>query len=305
MRVAAAYDRLAGKLDGIVRRDEPLSRHTSYRIGGPTALYIECDSVSDLALTTETLLADEIEWTILGKGTNVLASDSGYSGAVLVLGRDFKRHTVDGEHLRCGAGVSLAAVVQDAFARGMTGLEFAVGIPGTIGGALAMNAGSRDEWIGEHVESVAVFVPGQGLVSVRGPEVPWGYRRSDLPARGIVVEGSLRLEAGDEWTIRQTMEASLRRRRRSQPVGVPNAGSVFTNPEGDSAGRLIEACGLKGRRVGGAEVSEVHANFIVNAGGATACDVVGLMKLVQDTVRDVHGIELRPEIRFLGSFDAP
>lgn len=304
MSVTAAANRLCGSLSGRLRRDEPLSRHTSFRIGGPADLLIECDTVADLAKATAVLAEERVDWTLLGKGSNVLASDQGYRGAVLVLGRDFKRHNVDGVHLRAGAGVILAALVQDAFRHGLTGLEFAVGIPGTVGGALAMNAGTRDEWMERVVESVTLFVVGQGLTSVRGPEVAWGYRSSDLPRQGIIVETSLRLESGDTAWIRRGMEASLRRRKRSQPLGTPNAGSVFVNPDGDSAGRLIEAAGLKGRRVGGAMVSELHANFIVNDGGARAADVTALVDLIRRSVKDVHGIELKPEIRFLGPFDA-
>lgn len=303
MSVDRAYERLAGNFDGLVRRGEPMARHTSFRIGGPAAIYIECDSLGDLKLACETLRDEELEWTVLGKGTNVLAADAGYPGAVMVLGRDFKRHALTDEHLRCGAGVSLAAIVQGAFSRGMTGMEFAVGIPGTVGGALAMNAGSRDVWIGERVESVTVFEPDSGLANIRGSEIDWGYRRSNLVRRGVIVEASLRLELGDEWAIRQTMEAALRRRKRSQPLGLPNAGSIFVNPDGDSAGRLIETSELKGFRIGGAGFSEVHANFIVNHGGASALDVLALIRLAQETVRDVHGIELRPEIRFLGPVD--
>ncbi len=304
MPAGDAYSRISGKIDGLVKLGEPMARHTSFRIGGPAALFCECDSVSDLAHVTEVLAEEEVPWTVLGKGTNVLVADAGYDGCVIVLGRDFKRHGVDGERLMAGAGVAFAALVQEAFSRGMTGLEFGVGVPGTVGGAVVMNAGSRTEWIGEAVESVTVFVPGQGLMNVRGPEIAWGYRRTDLARRGIVVEASLRLEQGDEWQIRQTMEAALSRRKRSQPLGVPNAGSVFVNPDGDSAGRLIQACGLKGRRVGGAAVSEVHANFIVNEGGATAMDVLSLVRLAQQSVRDEYGIELRTEIRFLGSFES-
>lgn len=304
MPVTEAYERLATGLAGSVRRNEGLSRHTTYRIGGPADLFIECATVADLALTTAVLAEEDIEWTLLGKGSNVLASDDGYRGAIIVLGRDFKRHVLDGEHLRAGAGVILAVLVQDAFKHGLTGLEFAVGIPGTFGGALAMNAGSRDDWIDAVVESVTLYVPGEGLLGLRGSEVRWGYRRSDLPSRGIIVEASLRLGAGDTNWIRQAMEASLRRRKRSQPLGMANAGSVFVNPEGDSAGRLIESVGLKGHRLGGAMVSDVHANFIVNAGGATAADVVSLIRLIHEAVKNEHGIELRPEVRFLGSFDA-
>lgn len=282
-----------------------MARHTTYRIGGPAALFIECASVSDLALATTVLAEEELSWTVLGKGSNVLVSDEGYDGAILTLGRDFKRHSLEGEHLKTGAAVILAAAVRDAFSAGRTGLEFAVGIPGTVGGALAMNAGSRDEWIGSIVESVTVFVPGSGLVGIRGPEITWGYRQSGLAQRGIIVEAALRVEEGDEVHIRRSMEASLRRRKRSQPLGMPSAGSVFVNPEGDSAGRLIEASGLKGRQIGGAAVSDIHANFIVNVGGATAADVVELIRTVRDTVKDLHDIELRPEVRFLGAFDRP
>jgi UDP-N-acetylmuramate dehydrogenase len=289
-------------MTGVVREHELMSRHTTYRIGGPTALFVECDTVADLASATSILAEQGVEWTVLGKGSNILVSDSGYDGAVLVLGKGFKRHAIEGEQLRTGAGVILGAVVQDAFKAGLSGLEFAVGIPGTVGGALAMNAGSRDEWIGSIVESVTLFVPGEGLVGVRGPEIAWGYRRTDLPARGIVVESVLRVTESDAVQLRRSMEASLRRRKRSQPLGMPSAGSIFVNPEGDSAGRLIESAGMKGASVGGAQVSDVHANFIVNTGGATAADVVELVQTVRDAVKESHGIELRPEIRFVGSF---
>jgi len=280
-----------------------MTRHTTYRIGGPTALLVECASVADLAAATRILAEEDVDWRILGKGSNVLVSDGGYHGAVLILGRDFKRHALEGDQLRTGAGVILAAVVRDAFSEGRTGLEFAVGIPGTVGGALAMNAGSREQWIGSIVESVTLFVPGEGLVGVRGPEIAWGYRTSGLQSRGIIVEAAFRVLEGDADHIRRTMEASLRRRKRTQPLSMPSAGSVFVNPDGDSAGRLIEAAGLKGARIGGALVSDVHANFIVNAGGATSEDVVALVRLIRDTVKEAYGVELTPEVRFLGSFN--
>jgi UDP-N-acetylmuramate dehydrogenase len=300
--VTEAVSRLRESMSGAVRAHEPMTRHTTFRIGGPAAVLVECDTVADLLCATTVLSEEGVEWTVLGKGSNVLVSDSGYEGAVLVLGKGFKRHAIEGEQLRTGAGVILGAVVQDAFKAGLSGLEFAVGIPGTVGGALAMNAGSRDEWIGSIVESVTLFVPGEGLVGVRGPEISWAYRWTDLPSRGIVVEAVLRVIESDAVHMRRSMEASLRRRKRSQPLGMPSAGSVFVNPEGDSAGRLVEAAGLKGARVGGATVSELHANFIVNSGGATATDVVELIRMIHDTVKESYGIELKPEIRFLGSF---
>ncbi|NTW27750.1 MAG: UDP-N-acetylmuramate dehydrogenase [Coriobacteriia bacterium] len=279
-----------------------MARHTSFQIGGPAALFVECNTLSDLSSVASILAEEDVPSVVLGKGSNVLVADTGFEGAVITLGRDFKRHSLDGEHLRAGAGVILAAIVQDVFKAGYSGLEFAVGIPGTVGGALAMNAGSRDVWIGANVESVTLYVPGTGLVAVRGPEIAWSYRRSDLPQRGVIVEAVLKVAENDVVQIRRTMEANLRRRKRTQPLGVPSAGSVFVNPDGDSAGRLIESVGLKGRRVGHAQISDVHANFIVNTGGATATDVISLIRIVLDAVRDSHGVELKPEIRFLGSF---
>ncbi|MDZ4169088.1 MAG: UDP-N-acetylmuramate dehydrogenase [Coriobacteriia bacterium] len=303
MSVAAAHARLAAEMTGSVRAGESLAKHTSFRIGGPAALFVECDSVGDLALVMQVAEEEGVAWSVMGKGSNVLVSDAGYEGIVVVLGREFKRFTLDGEHLRCGAAVILAIIVQEAFKRGLTGLEFAVGIPGTVGGALAMNAGSREIWIGEIVESLTVYSSGSGLSCIRGEEVGWCYRSAGIPPASVVVEASLRLEAGEVDQIRRVMEASLRRRRRSQPLGVPSAGSVFVNPEGDSAGRLIEAAGLKGASVGGATVSDVHANFIVNTGTASAADVVELITRIRRAVRENNGIELEPEIRFLGSFE--
>lgn len=302
MSVEQAYQELCSAVEGVVKKDEPLARHTTFRIGGPAALFVECDSTADLARATEICTAEGVAWTVLGKGSNVLAADAGYDGAVLVLGKAFKRHHSDEGRILAGSGVILAALVQDAFRRGQTGLEFAVGIPGTLGGALAMNAGSRDEWIGGIVETVTLFVPGTGLTSVRGSEIAWGYRKSGLASRGIIVEASLRLEPGDAAQIRRVMEASLRRRKMNQPLGMPNAGSVFVNPPGESAGRMIEELGLKGHRVGDAQVSPVHANFIVNTGKATAADVLELIRQIREAVEDSYGIELTPEIRFLGSF---
>jgi UDP-N-acetylmuramate dehydrogenase len=278
-----AFEALIGNLQGEVRRQEPMNRHTSWRIGGPAALFIVADTLADLKRATDALLDNEVPFTVVGKGTNLLVSDSGYAGAVIMLGNEFRRHVIDPEqnHIRAGAAAMLAALVQDAFKAGLSGLAFAVGIPGTFGGALAMNAGAHKGWIGDVAESVTVFVPGEGLRRIRGVQIPWQYRASGLDRIGIIVEGVLRAEPGDPQRIR-----------------------VFRNPdEGPAAGRLLEMSGLKGRRVGGAVVSDKHANFIVNAGDATAADVVTLMQEVTEVVRRDHDVELRPEIRFLGRFE--
>ena len=302
MSLAQARARMAGSLAGEVRTDEPMSRHTTYRVGGPAALWIVAESLADLSLATEILVEEGVEYTVVGKGSNLLVADSGYAGAVLVLGQEFKHHAVADGTLRAGAGTILAFLVQQAFHEGVAGMTWGVGIPGTLGGALAMNAGTRSGWIGQIVESVTLFVPGDGLSLVKGGDVSWGYRTSGLARRGIIVEGVLRVTEGDPVRIRAEMERNLKDRKASQPLGLPSAGSVFVNPEGDSAGRLIESAGCKGLRLGGAAVSTVHANFIINEGGATAADVAGLIRKIQMTVRDTHGVELRPEIRFLGTF---
>ncbi len=302
MSVAEAYRALAALEAVSVHRDEPMMRHTSFRIGGPVDLFVVCDTLPALSDVLAVLAAEEVPYTVVGKGTNLLVADRGYRGAILVLGKEFKRHVCDGEYIRAGAACVLAYLVQDAFSRGLAGLEFAVGVPGTLGGALAMNAGSRDAWIGSVTESVTLLAPREGLVRVRADQITWGYRDSGLSARGIIVEAELRLSPSEPVRIRAEMERSLERRKQSQPLGAPSAGSVFINPDGDSAGRLIENAGLKGTKLGGARVSEVHANFIVNDGGATAADVLGLVNKVRTSVRDRYGIELRPEVRFLGEF---
>ncbi|MBE0477284.1 MAG: UDP-N-acetylmuramate dehydrogenase [Coriobacteriia bacterium] len=305
MLLREATDRLRAALAGEVRSDEPMSRHTTFRIGGPASIYAVTDTLGELSSALHVLADEGTPWVVLGKGSNVLVSDEGYVGAVLVLGREFRRHTVTEDRMEAGAGCTLAALVQYAFSRGLAGLEFAVGIPGTLGGALVGNAGAREGCIGAIVESVTLFEPGEGLLRLSGADIAWGYRTSGLRGRGIIVEGGLRVTPGDRGRIRHSMETGFARRKASQPVGVPSAGSVFVNPEGHSAGRLIESAGMKGARVGGALVSPVHANFIVNDGGATAADVAALIVKVRQAVRDAHGIRLEPEIRFLGRFDGP
>jgi UDP-N-acetylmuramate dehydrogenase len=301
--VADAYARLTDSISGQVLSDEPMSRHTSWRVGGPAALYVVCDTLADLTSTLRVLDDENVAHEVVGRGTNLLVADQGIDAAVLTLGREFRHHAVEEERITAGAGAMLAAVVQDAYGAGLAGLAFAAGIPGTVGGALAMNAGANEGWIGEIVESITLLVPGDGLVSVRGSDVQWGYRNSGLAPRGIIVEGELRGTRGDPVQIRAEMERYFRKRKMTQPLGVANAGSVFMNPPGDSAGRLIESAGLKGTRIGGAAVSGVHANFVVNEGEATADDVHRLISLVRHTVRETHGIELRTEVRLLGCFE--
>ncbi|OUO95293.1 UDP-N-acetylenolpyruvoylglucosamine reductase [Gordonibacter sp. An232A] len=288
--------------DGDVYPNEPMSRHTMYRIGGPARFYVQVGSVGALKRLVETCERTGVPWTAVGRGSNLLVADEGYPGVVVTLGRDFRACRFDEETKRfcVGAGVPLSSVVQEAFRRSLAGLEFAVGTPGTVGGALRMNAGTREEWIGARVVSVTTLSPGEGLVRRAGDEVAWGYRQTSFRPDEVIVECELSVEPADPFFIRGKMEASHARRKKTQPQASPSCGSVFRNPEGRSAGALIEEAGLKGRRIGGAQVSEVHANFIVNTGGATARDVRDLIELAQREVYEAYGIELQPEVRFLG-----
>lgn len=293
---------LSGQLDCEVAEGERLARHTSYRIGGPAALFVTCHSYHALRRAVETLEREDVAWVILGKGSNLLVADDGFDGAVISLGREFSRlvFAEDASTVTVGAGTVLARLVNEALSRGLSGLEFATGIPGTVGGAISMDAGTRDEWIGSIVADVVSYQPGAGIVRRAREEVFWGYRATSLPRNEIVLEATLRLCPGHKADIRARMERSLARRRESQPLGAASCGSVFRNPEGMSAGKMIEDCGLKGFSVGGAEVSPVHANFIVNNGTASAADVAAVIGHVYGKVKEAYGVELKPEVKFLG-----
>lgn len=302
MSVFNAYMSLSGAIDAEVLRDERLSRRTSYRIGGPAALMVVAHSYEALAKAVSVLTAEHVEWVILGKGSNVLASDEGYRGCVILLDDEFSRMTIDAEDatVTAGAGVALSRLVNDAMKAGLSGLECCVGIPGTLGGALSMDAGTRREWIGRRVRDLVVLRPGEGMHRYSGDEVEWGYRCTSLPGNEIILEATLALMPAERAAIAADMDARLRRRRQVQPLTLPSCGSVFRNPPERSAGMLIQACGLAGTTCGGAQISEEHCNFIVNRGGATAADVVTLIQRAHDAVLERHGIDLSCEVKLLG-----
>ena len=293
---------VAEGFDGDVYLNEPLSHHTTYRIGGPARYFAQVGSLGALKNLVETCQEQGIPWIVLGRGSNVLVSDAGFDGLVITLGRDFRACRYDESEHRfyVGAGVALSTVVQEAFHRSLAGLEFVVGTPGSVGGALRMNAGSRDKWIGSQVVSVTSFSPSRGFIKRTGGEVQWGYRTSSFGEDEIILECELAAKPADPFFIRGKMEANLTNRRKSQPLNAPSCGSVFKNPEGVSVARLVEEVGLKGARMGGAQVSEKHANFIVNEGNATAQDVKSLIELIQVRVYQQYGVQLQPEVRFVG-----
>ena len=292
---------LSGTVDADVLRDERLSRRTTYRIGGPAALFVAAHSYEALARTLEVLSREGVDWVILGKGSNLLVSDKGYDGCAIVLDGEFARHSFaeDGS-LTAGAGATLSRLVNDALKKGLSGLEPCVGIPGTLGGALSMDAGTRREWIGGRVRDLVVLRPGEGMRRYGGGEVEWGYRSTSLPTSEIILEATLELTPAAPDAIAADMEERLARRRAAQPLGAPSCGSVFRNPVGQSAGALIESCGLKGESCGGAQISPEHANFIVNRGGATAADVITLISRAHEAVLREHGVDLLCEVKLLG-----
>lgn len=311
-----AYLRLDGSLRGAISCDEIMARHTTYRIGGPAALFIECRTFSELAYVCDVLAEEGVGWVVLGKGSNVLVSDDGYDGAVLVLGGEFSdakfgmlsdamggdpvARPGESHQVTIGAAVPLARVVQQALGHGLSGLEQFVGIPGTIGGAVRMNAGTRESWIGACVSSATTFRPGMGLRSLRGDELAWGYRTSGFAADEVIVEVTLNLIGACKDDIADAMQERLDARKAHQPLAERSCGSVFKNPPDLSAGKLISECGLAGARCGDAQISPLHANFIINTGSASANEVLALIRLARDNVKERHGIRLTPELRFLG-----
>jgi len=302
--VGDLHDDLAGVLGGRVHVGAPLARYTSLRVGGPADVLAVPETVDELVVIVRAAVRHGACLTVLGNGSNVLIADAGIAGVVVRLGRGFIqcdwRVTEDGAFVRTGAAMPLARLARVAVKRGLAGLEYAEGIPASVGGAILMNAGAYGGTVGTAVETVE-GVDARGTVqTVSGASLAFDYRRSSVPAGFIVTAVTFRLLAEDPVTVRDRMATLQTRRQESQPGGAASAGSIFKNPDGDHAGRLIEAAGLKTRQVGGARISEVHANFIVNEGGASAGDVKALMDLAQRAVWERSGVWLEPEVRLVG-----
>jgi len=294
--------RLRRQVQGDVLLNEPLHRYTSFRLGGPADVLVHPSSMDDVIAVQQLSSRYEVPVTVLGAGSNVLIADAGVRGVVVRIGRSMSAVAFDGETIVADCGAPFPRLGKLSVEQGLTGLEFASGIPGTLGGALYMNAGAHNQTTAAVVEEVTA-VDGTGRVlTLTAADMEFGYRSSRLQRKPglIAVRAKLRLQAADPAEVRERMRAFMERRRRTQPIGTKNAGSVFKNPPGDFAGRLIEAAGCKGMSVGDAVVSTVHANFIVNRGNATADDVRRLMEQVQKKVFERFGVELEPEVRLLG-----
>ena len=301
--LARVTSALRAALGDRLRRDLPLAPLTTFRIGGPAALYLEPGSEADLAEVSRAIVGTAVPVMILGKGSNVLVADAGFPGLVLRLGRSYRWSARDGELLTAGAAMPLPALSGVALRHELSGLEFGVAIPATVGGAVRMNAGAHDHEMSEVVESVELFRLGEGRgVWVPAAEAGFAYRRTSLGDDAVVTATRIRLEPAAGSAIRSEMDAAREWRRATQPLAEPNCGSVFTNPPGDHAARLIEEAGAKGRRVGGAWVSPKHANFIVAGPDARASDVVALIEEVRAMVAASAGVALDTEVRMVGAF---
>ena len=293
----AAAERI--DVDGELRRNEPMSRHTSWRVGGPADVYFIPASIEDLQhFLAELDEGTPVHW--FGVGSNLLVRDGGLRGVVIAAAKILKGlEKADHYVVRAGSGVPCTQLARQCIRWGLGPSEFFAGIPGTVGGALAMNAGAHGGETWERVEAVRT-IDRRGEIHERAPgEYSVGYRSVTGPANEWFLEATFRFEPGVSASV-ETLNAMLERRKKTQPLGLPSCGSVFRNPDGDHAARLIEAAGLKGYTVGGAEVSEKHANFIINRGDALADDIERLIEHVQSTVRAEHGVDLVHEVRIVG-----
>jgi UDP-N-acetylmuramate dehydrogenase len=301
--VSDALDRAAAMLGELARRDLPLGPLTTYRVGGAAALSVEASSIGDLRRVAGATAATGLPTLVVGKGSNLLVADAGFPGIAVLLGPAFAGVDVDGTVVVAGGAASLPVVARRTVRAGLTGFEWAVGVPGSIGGAVRMNAGGHGSdmaaWLVE-VREVDLATGDETTVDAAGLDL--GYRRSSVAPHQVVVAATLALSPGDPAAGERELTEIVAWRRANQPGG-QNAGSVFTNPPGDSAGRLIDAAGCKGLRLGSAEVSTKHANFVQADAGGSADDVRALMESIRRRVFEHSGVDLQPETRLVGFAD--
>ena len=283
--------------------DEPMSRHTTFRIGGPADVFVSPRDEKQTAEVLGAVRRSGLPFFILGNGSNLLVSDSGFRGVVIRIYRNMSDINVNGEEICAGAGALLSAIAAAARSAELTGFEFASGIPGTLGGAVVMNAGAYGGEMKDVLACARVLTPQGEIKTLALPELKLGYRTSIIKEEDLVVLSAvMRFEKGDAAAIRDKMQDLQQRRVTKQPLEFPSAGSTFKRPEGYFAGKLIEDAGLRGFAVGGAKVSDKHCGFVINADHATADDVMRLIQQVKGRVYESSGVRLEPEVRFLGDF---
>ncbi len=296
MTIALKDDLRGAGFRGEIQAEAPLAPMTTWRIGGPAELLASPKDVDDVSCAIAWANTRELSWRVLGNGSNLLVADAGVRGLVLRVRKVLDGIKIDGSKVVAGAGASFPALANAAADRGLAGVEFGAGIPGSVGGAIVMNAGWHQFEIGNVVTSVR-YLEDDGLVlDYRHDSCRFGYRNSVFRGRrGVVLQAELALTPDDPAAVKDRLFHFSESRKANQPTELPSCGSVFLKPEGDFAGRLIEAAGLKGRRIGGIQVSAKHANFFVNVGGGTATDALALVELVEHAVFDRFGVRLTRE----------
>ena len=294
---------LTAILDQNVQYECPMNRYTTFRVGGPAEALCMIRELDELKRTVAYLDGEKIPYLVVGRGSNLLVKDEGFRGVAVMLREDLARVETNGKNdhvILAGGGSSLFELIEYCKSKGLAGLEFLAGIPGTIGGAVAMNAGAWGSEIGPLVQEVQMVTPEGGVSSLEQSGLEFTYRALLFPKGAVIVKVKFELNPKSPEAVVAKVTDYIKKRQESQPSGYPSGGSVFKNPLNDFAGRLIERAGLKGKKIGGAMISPEHANFIVNTGGASASDILALMDLARIKVREQTGIELESEIRVVG-----
>ena len=293
---------IAGKEN--VRTDEPMKQHTTFRIGGAADYFVSPQTTDQIKNIIDLCKSEAMPWYVIGNGSNLLVSDQGYRGVIIQLDRNMEEITVDGTEIRAAAGALLSSIAVAARRASLAGFEFAGGIPGTLGGAVVMNAGAYGGEMKDVLKEVTVMTGDGEIRVIPASELEMGYRTSIIKKAGYLVLGAtISLKEGNLEEIKALTRELSEKRTSKQPLEFPSAGSTFKRPEGYFAGKLIMDSGLRGYQIGGARVSDKHCGFVINAGDATAQDVVALMDHVTEVVREKYGVTLEPEVKFLGDFN--
>ena len=302
-------ENIISKFEDVIGKDrvlveEPMKKHTTFRLGGAADYFLSPEKAEQVAKLIHICREENISYFILGNGSNLLVSDRGYRGTVIQIFKNMNDIRVEGTKLYVQAGALLSAIARKALDAGLTGMEFASGIPGTVGGAAVMNAGAYGGEMKDIIKSVTVLTKEGEMKVLDASELQFGYRTSVIKENGyVVLEAVIQLCPGDKETIQKRMEELKEQRVTKQPLEYASAGSTFKRPEGYFAGKLIQDAGLRGYQVGGAQVSEKHCGFVINTGDAVAEDVWNLIHDVQEKVYDKFQVKLEPEVKFLGDFD--
>ena len=302
MDIKGAREKLRGILhENQIQNDAPMREHTSFHTGGSADLLLLPYNNVQAAETLRALKELDIPSIVVGKGSNLIVRDGGFRGAIVKLADNFSGIRVSGDCIHAQAGVTLAALVRTAHAFGLCGMEYASGIPGTVGGAVAMNAGAYGGEIKDEAQTVTVLDSSYNEITLAARDMGFGYRKSIVPIKGLtVLEAGFLLERGDIESAKQTMRDLNQKRKEKQPLEYPSAGSTFKRPPGHFAGALIEQAGLRGFSIGGAQVSEKHCGFVINTGGATSSDILKLIEAVKQRVLEKSGVALEPEVKIIG-----